>query len=197
MKEINLNNNINKYLKGSTKFMLSAILACSFSQGLNNESKLLQENMTNIAAENEKDEQDRLQKAQKIMNKYQQNITNIKGHTISFATTKKLQIVKIKNNTKNTFNYHIIGTVSDINKETDQLEYLLIDMISLKPLYKLDENKEIVGETDKISYTEEAILSDYLMQLGHIKERYKSTELDQIITFINNYKKTKPNALKK
>ncbi len=190
-------NNINKYKKGYTNFLLTAALACTFSQMTDNENKFVQEKEINIQTEDEDYKNNKLQKAQEIITRYEENNTTTKDHTINLSITEKLQIIKINNNTKNTSNYHIIGTVSDINKETGKLEYILIDMITLKPLYKLNDNKEVVGETDEISYSEKSILFDYLMQLGYIKKQYKSTELNQIITFINSYTKNESNMLKK
>lgn len=179
------------------KYLLTAILACSFPQIVSNRYNLLPEKEINMQSNDLNDKSNKLQQAQEMIKSFEENSKEMKEHTLSLSIMPKLQIIKIENNTKNTFNYHIAGTISDINEKTGKLEYILVDMINLKPLYKLDENKNVIGEVDEISYSEKGILSDYLIQLGYIKKRYKSTELDQIITFINDYEKNEQSILKK
>ena len=168
--------------------MLKAVLAWSTASIIANERQQVSNNVVEtIMAKNQEicDTSNKMEIAKKILSICEQrDQKRISSYKVKLATIDKFQVIEVKNNTTNTSEYHIVGLVSNHQLSEDESKYLLIDMLQLRPLYNLNENKEIINQNDDLSYTELGFLSDYLLYYNYIKREYNIDELKGILNII-------------
>ena len=201
MEENNLNNKHKINTRKYTYFILKVMLTYSVASTLINWNKKPQEESTicnNNAVNNIKENEmnyinNKIEVARNLLKNYDQEAAL--RQKINLYSTEKLQIIEVKNTTSETYSYYIVGFVSN-TEYYNKKEYLLIDMIELRPLYRLNENKEIIGENSDLSYRNLGVLFDHIMQFGYIKREYTKEELKTFLNVIKEDAQKNKNILR-